>query len=127
MDRIKFFIEASGQGTCDNKRKNINLAQLFIDTVFKSASMWPTENINNLIFLIKFGGTRIDPVVSFFRGDARERSFEIFFQLVARKIKFETQDKKLLANVEQFLSSIKMQLEKVGIFKELADIILLNF
>jgi hypothetical protein len=114
IDIVKFFIIVG---------HTEKLGQFFIDQAINSGLRWPTQNIDNLIFLIEHGGTKIDRVLSVLDSE-KDKLFDVFFQLTVRKIKFETQDEKLLTKVKQFLASIKIQLEQVVIIKEVVDIIM---
>lgn len=89
IEESKFFME---RGDPVDK-----LGQVFIDSATYHRLLWPTSHIDNLLFLVRHGGTKIDRVCS---------DFDNFFRLVVRQVGFETGRQELLIAVRQHLDGL---------------------
>ena len=78
------------------------LGQVFIDTATDHRLLWPTKNIDNLIFLIRHGGTKIDRVCS----EALHDGINNFFRLLVRQVQFETSQQELLNSASRYLEGL---------------------
>jgi hypothetical protein len=108
---IKIFVEIGD---------HVDLGQVVIDNICHENKSRITQNIDDLVFLISHGGKRIDRIID------KNSRLEIFFQLLIRKIEFETKKSKQVEAMKRFISGLEEVL--LDIFpKDLIPIILLGF
>lgn len=92
ISKCKFFIE--------HGKPAEKLGQVFIDSATDHRLLWlrdQTMNIENLLFLIRHGGTKIDQICA---------GFDNFFRLLVRGVRFETEHQQLLGEVQIYFDEL---------------------
>jgi hypothetical protein len=96
LNKAKFFIAAA-----DDK-----FGQVFIDSAKSLVSKFLIKNIGDLVFMVEYGGRKIDRLLN----SCKDYSAETVFRLLVRNIKFETRKLELVSSMKQYIGDLKKSL-----------------